>query len=51
MARIKCDVCDNTAVYAIDEGDGNYCSYACGVCIRAWWNPKVTILKIEGKSD
>lgn len=30
----RCDNCGDLAVYAVNEGDGNYCSYACEACIE-----------------
>jgi hypothetical protein len=31
---IPCDNCGKPAEYAADEGNGNYCSYWCNLCIE-----------------
>ena len=33
-AELLCDNCGAPARYSRDEGDGNYCSYWCDLCIE-----------------
>jgi hypothetical protein len=34
MGETRCDNCGNPATWSVDEGDGNYCSYACDNCLE-----------------